>query len=263
MIRLTHLEQCPTRGAERLEEVKNKSTSHMSGPLVEKLSAALPGCTVEYVEGPPEWFVSVAYDAACEKDDYARPTLKVEGGARGALVPTIERGVVPYVQDALEGKKLKFDLRIDKMTMIRPERTMLEKLVAIHGFNSKCASEDASKRPKDANRYSRHYYDVAQISRTPHGQKALNDPDLFAAVVSHSALTFPGSGSRYDLAKPDTIAIVPTGEAQKILERDYASMSGMMFGKTPSFADIMKQLVIIEASMRELEERQMILDLAT
>jgi hypothetical protein len=256
-------EMSNTRRKALLEEVKSKSASHMSGPLIEKLSASLPGCKVEYVSGPPEWFVSVAYDALCDKDNYARPTIKVEGGARGALIPTVERSVVPYVQDALQGKKLKLDLRIDKMTMIRPERTMLEKLVAIHGFNSKCANKDLSKRPRDANRYSRHFYDVAQIAQTPYGRKALNDPELFAGVVSHSALTFPGSASRYDLAKPDTIAIVPNAEAQKILERDYASMGGMMFGKAPSFEDILKHLVTIEASMRELEERQMILDLTT
>ena len=254
-------EMSKTRRKALLDEVKSKSAAHMSGALVEKLTASHPGCKVQYVDGPPEWFVSVEYDAVCEKDAYARPTIKIEGGARGALVPTIERGIVPYVQDALETAKLNLDLRINKMTMIRPERTMLEKLVAIHGFNSKCANVDPEKRPKDGNRHSRHFYDVAQIAQTTYGTKALNDPELFAGVVSHSALTFPGAGSRYDLAKPDTISIVPTAEVQKMLASDYAAMGGMMFGKAPSFDNIMKQLVIIEASMRELEQRQMILDL--
>ncbi|AGK58261.1 hypothetical protein HYPDE_32943 [Hyphomicrobium denitrificans 1NES1] len=247
-----------TQRKKLIDEVKSKSAGHMRGKLVKKLTNALPKCTVSFDDG--DGSVLVGYETVCDTDDYAKPRIKVEGGARGALVPTIEQRVVPYVQDLLTGKQ-KFDLGIDKITMIRPERTLLEKLVAIHGFNSKCACEDKSKRPRDANRYSRHFYDVACIAPTGHGKKALSDPELFAHVVSHSALTFPSGAARYDLAKPDTIAIVPTKAVQKMLEADYQSMRGMMFGTPPSFSDITKQLAIIEASLRQLEERQMVLDL--
>ncbi|MBY0562146.1 nucleotidyl transferase AbiEii/AbiGii toxin family protein [Hyphomicrobium sp.] len=247
-----------TQRKKQLEEVKTKSTDHMRGKLLEKLTKALPNCTVTYEEA--EGAVLVAYETACDADDYAKPKIKIEGGARGALVPIVEQSVVPYVQDALTGKQ-KFDFRINNITMIKPERTMLEKLVAIHAFNSKCAHEDGSKRPMDANRYSRHFYDVARIAPTKHGKKAVKDAELFAHVVSHSAMTFPGGAARYDLAKPDTIAIVPTEAVKKMLEVDYQAMKGMMFGTPPPFSEIMKQLAVIEASLRQLEERQMVLNL--
>lgn len=248
----------PTQRKKLLEEVKNKSVDHMRGKLITKLTSALPNTSISYDE--KEGAVSVAYEAICDVDDYAKPKIKIEGGARGALVPITEQSVSPYVQDVLKGKQ-KYDLQIDQITMIRPDRTFLEKLVAIHSFNCKCSSEDKSKRPKDANRYSRHFYDVARIAPTRFGKKALKDSELFAHVVSHSALTFPGATCRYDLAKPDTITIVPTKDVRRMLEADYRAMSGMMFGTAPSFDEIMKQLTIIENSLRDLDERQMLLDL--
>ncbi len=63
--------------------------------------------------------LKVVYPSIFEKDEYMKPWVKIECGARGAVGPDIKRGILPYIQDEL-GSVL--DLTTEKVTLIKAVR---------------------------------------------------------------------------------------------------------------------------------------------
>jgi hypothetical protein len=231
-------------------KVVEKAAHYSRNGLCGKLRKYMPTCAIS-VEGerPEQVCVLVEYNSVFEPDPYVANRVKVEGGARGALMPSTLCTVTPYVQEQFPDK---FDLKLERVTVIEPRRTFLEKLCAIHSFNHKRAADLAAGKPMDANRVSRHFYDVAQLADTEHGSEAMADAELLANVVAHSKCMFPGTASRYDLAVPKTIKLVPDANIRKMLEDDYAAMRGMMYGTPPTFQAIMAKVAFVEGEIRKL-----------
>jgi nucleotidyltransferase AbiEii toxin of type IV toxin-antitoxin system len=95
----------------------------------------------------------VKYPSVLKADGYLKPFVKIECGARGALEPTVQRKIAPYIQTDL-GTKL--DLSTDDVTLISAERTFCEKTLILHGIY--CGFRDDNKRPGDGNLISRHTF---------------------------------------------------------------------------------------------------------
>jgi hypothetical protein len=234
----------------QLEALVERAADYTRKGLCEKLQSKLPTCTIT-VEGlrPEAVTAHVTYPSVFPADGYVAHSVRVEGGARGALTPTIASKVTPYIQEAYPGR---FDLQVDRVTMISPSRTFLEKIIAVHGFNNYRGVEAAQGKAIDANRFSRHFYDLSQLWRTAFSQKALADAELLAHVVEHSRMAFRGGKYRYDLAVPSTMKLTPDPSVQSALKTDYAAMRGMMYGNPPTFDDIMANVSLIENDLRRL-----------
>jgi hypothetical protein len=67
------------------------------------------------------------------------------------------------------------------------------------------------------------------------GQQALADEGLARDCVKHAILFFNRPANDLASAAPGTYAIVPAPEMLEGLRRDYAQMSGMIFGDVPAF----------------------------
>jgi len=74
-------------------------------------------------------------------DDYIRPAVRIESGAKSALDPNAPRTVVPYIADDLGAA----DFSIPGITTVEADRTLWDKVVILHGkrscsrFVDKCA----------------------------------------------------------------------------------------------------------------------------
>jgi hypothetical protein len=101
-------------------------------------------------------------------------------------------------------------------------------------------------------RYSRHYYDVAMLAQGPIRADALADKDLLTQVVRHKETFYPSAWARYDLARPGSFHIVPTGNRVASLEKDYRDMAVMIFGEPPKFNWIMEILAELEQEINQL-----------
>ena len=66
---------------------------------------------------------------------------------------------------------------------MRVERTFWEKATAIHVFCSQ-------GRFRGAERFARHWHDVAQLGDTGHATRAIADLDIARTVVRHKAIFF-------------------------------------------------------------------------
>lgn len=172
---------------------------------------------------------------------YVLPRVKLEAGARSALDPNTTGTVRPYIAEEL-GDDWPFD--VGNLHVIQPSRTYLEKLLILHGAH--CGYRDAKRLPADADRISRHYYDVAVITATEVGASALADEALLTAVREHNLIAFRQAWKKFDEAVPGSICVVPQDALRAAIEKDYEAMQGMMLGEAPEFDWVMKQLQIAE-----------------
>ena len=177
---------------------------------------------------------------------YVAPRVKIEAGARSALVPTLDCTVTPIVADDLPD----WSLEVGNLRVIAPERTYWEKLLILHGLH--CGYRDEQRLPADKDRISRHYYDVAMITETESGTSALSNIALLDAVRNHNLIAFRQAWKRFEEAVPGSLRLVPQAELRTVIESDYGAMEGMILGEAPRFEWVMEQIQYAEATINRM-----------
>ncbi len=176
---------------------------------------------------------------------YVVPRIKIEGGARSALEPSLTRSIAPYIADELPD----WTLDAENITVITPERTYLDKLLILHGVH--CGYRDAGRLPTGKQRISRHYYDAAMITGTETGRAALSDTGLLDEVRAHNTIAFRQAWKKLEEAVPGSLRLLPQVEPRAVIEQDYAEMREMLFGEPPDFGWIMEQLAAAETTINK------------
>ena len=80
-------------------------------------------------------------------------------------------------------------------------------------------------------------------------RRALNDIDLLESVVDFKMTFWRSNAARYDLCAPGTLRLMPPEEAKDLIEKDYAAMQNMVFGKTPDFSEMMNTIQNLECEI--------------
>jgi hypothetical protein len=176
------------------------------------------------------------------RDDYIRPAVKIESGAKSALDPHEEMSIVPYISDDVP----RLGLIAHGVTTVGAERTFWDKVVILHGVRK--WFENRGVLRGQGQRVSRHYYDVHRILQSELGKRAIEDRDLGRDCVAHAKMFFNSPDLGLDSAAPGTFSVKPTNEMLKDLRGDYRRMTGMIIGESPEFEDVV-------ASIAHLEER--------
>ena len=131
------------------------------------------------------------------------------------------------------------------VTSLLAKRTFWEKATILHAEFYRPAEKALPDR------YSRHYYDLAMLAQSPVRGEALADLALLDQVVRHKETFYPSGWARYDLARVGSLRLVPPEERRAALERDYRSMSVMIFGQPPPFGEIMEVLAALEQEINQ------------
>jgi hypothetical protein len=120
---------------------------------------------------------AVSYAAIREGTSFIRPSVLLEMGVRGGQHPTEVVTISCLLGDALDeaGTNLSEfeDLDPFEIVVLHPGRTLLEKLVYIHGQAQRLSSNASVKAN---NRSGRHFYDVFQL---------LGDDRVYALLADH------------------------------------------------------------------------------
>ncbi|OQM73332.1 nucleotidyl transferase AbiEii/AbiGii toxin family protein [Manganibacter manganicus] len=191
-------------------------------------------------------------------DDYVQAAVRIEGGARPDPVPAELREIVPYVAAEIPFGR---DLSVRGVTTVKPERTFWEKVLILHAMTEMTEKRTAEANPNrlapDLNRYSRHYYDVHQIWTHPdYGRATASMQDLAEACRQHKEFMFRAPDHRYDRAVPGSYRLVPTEEMEAKLAADYERMSAMIFGTSPSFAEVLASIDALEKYLNSTTAKQ-------
>ena len=182
--------------------------------------------------------VRFRYPAAVAKElAYVAPQVILELGTHAEFVPHDRFLIRSFAAEEFPQVVADGDVSVE---VLLAKRTFWEKVTILHA---------ESYRPADKplpDRYSRHYYDVSMMAQGPIRSQALSDMALLAQVVRHKETFYPSGWSRYDLARPGSLRLVPTEQRLSALERDYRNMGVMVFGTPPRFDDIMQMIAVLE-----------------
>jgi len=102
-------------------------------------------------------------------------------------------------------------------------------------------------------RYSRHYYDLCLMAQDREVRAAaLGDLEMLASVVAFKQKFYPRGWARYGLAKPGTLKLVPPERILEAMRQDYTAMREMIFGRCPSWDEIVRGLTELETEINSL-----------
>jgi len=221
-----------------IKDLQAAAAAHIQEKLKPLIEAAFKplGCEVTTDPGSGGETLLVAYPSAFDKlDVYVRPVIKIEAGARSATLPARKATIRPYVQDIVPDT----DLIAEHVQTVDAERTFLDKVLILHGRHAKF--RDLGVIHKDANKESRHYYDLALMADNV-GPAAIANKALLADVIRHSSLAFSSAWMKMDEAADGRLLISPPEGMRHALKSDYTAMTGMIMGEPPEFDAIIRKI---------------------
>lgn len=219
-----------------------RAVDYIGDELLEMVAGAVdPVCRCELAADDMH-ALNVIYPAAFS-DEYLRPEVRLEIGPLAGWMPFDRYLIKPYAAEAFPQLFKQADCAVQT---IRAERTFWEKATILH---------HEANRPENSPqplRYSRHYYDLAMMAASPVKDAALADLALLEDVVAFKQRFYRRPWAHYEQAKPGTFRLLPAGHVLAAVEKDYAQMRTMIFGRYPGFDEIMATLRTLEAEINGL-----------
>ena len=187
---------------------------------------------------PEPRVIHISYKSLFDEDlPYLNSEVKLEIGARSLLEPMAKAAVTSILEDTLP---ISTTIKQVMIPTALAEKTFLEKAFLLHELFSAQSS-------REANRKSRHLYDLAQIMNTDIASRAIADDDLWNTIHHHRELFTSMSGVDYTPDIRKRIRLLPPDDVIDDWRNDYKDMqSSMIYGEKPTFTELMKK-------MRELE----------
>ena len=229
------------------EAVNEKARDYISDTLVPLLDEALSlHCTVDVLSGEKDLghIVRVKYPETAAAGNLL-PYIQLEIGPLASWLPHSKHTIHPYASESFPNQ---FNDAECPVYAIDAERTFWEKATILH---------HEAHRPETTSvpaRYSRHYYDLYLMAEEKLLRAAvLGDLTVLRSVVEFKKKFYPRGWANYDQAKPGTFKLIPPVRVLKAMREDYDAMQEMIFGRRPSFDEIITGLTELEMEINTLE----------
>ena len=187
---------------------------------------------------PEPRVIHIRYKSLFDEDlPYLHSEVKLEVGARSLLEPTVEAAVTSVLEDTLP---ISTTVKQVMIPTALAEKTFLEKAFLLHELFS-------SQSPREADRKSRHLYDLVQMMCTDIATQAVANDELWNTIHHHRELFTSMSGVDYTPDIRKRIRLLPPDDVIDDWYNDYKDMqSSMIYGEKPTFEKLIEK-------MRELE----------
>ncbi len=189
--------------------------------------------------------ITVTYQSLYDVSPYIKNTVKIEISGRSMMEP-VEKNAIKAVIDA-HFPNAPFAEEPFEVNAVIPERTFLEKVFLLH--------EEFHKDVVRVERMSRHIYDLAMmmVSERNIADCAINNEELYRAVLEHRRKFIGLKGFNYDDLYTDTLNIVPCDEIAEKWQEDYKFMAEhMIYGPVPSFDELIEKMKMLNDKIRRL-----------
>lgn len=235
----------------RLDAIRDACRSYIAGPLTTQFTEAAVAAIPEQrfrLEADPDdkdgqtllfWYPEVT----AAEGDYIRAAVKIEAGAKSALDPHIAATVTPYVAADLPD----LNLGVPNVTTVQPERTFWDKVIILHGLRQWYDRRQGLRH--EGQRVSRHYYDIHRLLQAEGAPAWQADHGLAADCATHARLFFGSPDLGLDSAAAGTFTLNPDAAMHDALGRDYAAMSGMIFGDIPSLDAVLASVASLQEAI--------------
>ncbi|VGO19030.1 nucleotidyl transferase AbiEii/AbiGii toxin family protein [Pontiella sulfatireligans] len=216
---------------------------HTFLPEVIRLVGGVCVATIE--EHAPD-VINIRYPSSFSSE-YLRPEVRLEIGPLAQWIPNARYEVSSYAAEAFPDL---FECPRCSVNAIKAERTFWEKATILH---------HEAHRPENSPvpvRYSRHYYDLYLMAKSEVKQRALGDLHLLNDVVKFKQQFYPRGWAQYELAKPGSLRLLPPERILNAMRKDYDAMQEMIFGRRPSFDEMIVGLRELETVINALEPKK-------
>lgn len=195
----------------------------------------------EFKDGEKLYFY---YPSVFERksDDYVGDSVLVEFGGTNKTDPNEEYLVKPYLN--LDGLLLP----TAKVLAFSSERTFWEKVTLIH---VECHRGRLKEAPA---RLSRHWYDLAKLSKSSVKVKALKNKSLLMDVLMIKKAFFNAGYANYDKCENQQFRLVPELNEIEGLKIDYEHMikSDMFLNEPMKFDDVVEELNGLQEKINQI-----------
>lgn len=187
---------------------------------------------------PESRVIHIRYQSLFDEDlPYLHSEVKLEVGARSLLEPTAEAAVTSVLEDALP---ISTTVKQVMIPTALAEKTFLEKAFLLHELFS-------SQSSKEANRNSRHLYDLAQMMNTDIAARAIANDELWNTIHHHRELFTSMGGVDYTPDIRKRIRLLPPDDVIDNWRKDYKDMqSSMIYGGKTTFEELMRKVEELE-----------------
>lgn len=190
--------------------------------------------------------IVVRYPSVCEESPYILPEVKLEIGSRAMCEPFDSREIISLVSEKFKGRP--FADGSISIPCVKPERTFLEKLFLLH---------EEFQRPKEkirVERLSRHLYDINRISETKYAKIAMEDKELFKAIVKHREHFTRLGGVDYKSHYPPNLNPIPPTDLLYKWKSDYKAMQKeMIYGESLDFDELITKIEALTRSINSIK----------
>lgn len=170
---------------------------------------------------------------------YLRDEVLLEVGARSLFEPTAEAEVVSFVNEAFP--HLASNVNATQIVVAAPEKTFLEKAFLLHELFT-------TDGCRNANRKSRHLYDLCKMLDAGIALRAIPDNELWENIRHHREVFTSIRGVDYTPDVRKRICLTPPQTVIEAWRNDYDTMATNMIYEenVPTFAEILEGVAKIE-----------------
>jgi Nucleotidyl transferase AbiEii toxin, Type IV TA system len=233
-----------TRSQERKwsKDIKERLSGWVQDQALVSINAALSANQLRAAAHAEGANIFIAYDRLTAGTGYVRPQVMLEFGARSTGEPW---DALPIRCDA-EPFLTNLSFPSARAQVMRIERTFWEKATAIHVF---CAQG----RFRGADRFARHWHDIARLADNDFATSAIADTEVAQAVARHKAIFFAekdahGEVIDYNGAVSGGLQLIPDGAALTRLADDYRRMvdDGLLLDDAETLDDLIAKCRQVE-----------------
>ncbi len=175
--------------------------------------------------------------------DYIVPFVRLEIGPLAEWLPSHITEITPF---AAEKYPDIFEQKSTGILTIDAERTFWEKLTIIHKMANYPETKEFPRR------YARHLYDVYCMANSPIKEAAFAKKELLEKDVVFKQKFYYAKSAHYESATLSEISLKPAEHILSALKTDYIEMKNMIYGKYPSFDEILDCLKALETDIHKL-----------
>jgi len=177
------------------------------------------------------------------KYDYLKSEVVLEVGARSVMEPTQSVHIISLVEECFPN--ISTTTTNPLIIAAAPEKTFLEKACLLHELFSTDTKAD------NANRRSRHLYDLEKMMDKDFAMKAICDNELFNSIQHHRSIYTSVLGVDYSTDFRRGMTLLPPAEVLPAWEADYKEMcSTMIYGEKLKFAELLKRIETLQNRFR-------------
>jgi hypothetical protein len=179
-----------------------------------------------------------------QKSGYVTDNIRLEFGGRNLTIPNESQTIATDISEYLNN----LSFPIAQATVLSPQKTYWEKITLLHYECNRPTLKD------DADRISRHWYDITMLANHAIGKQALTNRELLNEVIKIKKTFYDSGFAKYDDCLNGNLRLVPNGDYLKLLKDDFNKMlsNKMFYGEQPDFDFIISEVTKLETVINQL-----------